>query len=88
MTCWPQVGFWNLIGALGFELSPIFGYWAFPSGKYQRFGTSLSTYWGVCCLTCSGIACSPTCSNNCFARHYDVLLVLLPLHCEANRTTG
>jgi hypothetical protein len=41
-----HVGFWNLIGSIGFWLSGFFGFWAVPAGKYQLGGTVLSTFWG------------------------------------------
>jgi len=40
-----QVGVWNLVGAVGFTLCGIFGYW-YTENEYQFFGTTLSTYWG------------------------------------------
>ncbi|KAK9909342.1 hypothetical protein WJX75_000763 [Coccomyxa subellipsoidea] len=42
-----QVGFWNLIGGLGFWLSGFFGFWAYPAGTHQKWGTCLSTFWGA-----------------------------------------
>ncbi|EIE24412.1 hypothetical protein COCSUDRAFT_40817 [Coccomyxa subellipsoidea C-169] len=42
-----QVGFWNLIGGLGFWLSGFFGFWAYPAGTHQKWGTALSTFWGA-----------------------------------------
>lgn len=41
-----QVGFWNFIGALGFEASAVFGYLAQPRDVAQRWGTFFSTFWG------------------------------------------
>ncbi|WIA14389.1 hypothetical protein OEZ85_002917 [Tetradesmus obliquus] len=41
-----HVGFWNLVGSVGFWLSGLFGFWAVPSGRYQLGGTILSTFWG------------------------------------------
>lgn len=41
-----QIGLWNLIGALGFEASAVFGYLAAPRDVAQRWGTAFSTYWG------------------------------------------
>ncbi len=38
-----QIGFWNLIGALGFTSSGAFGYWTTSKGAYQA---GLSTFWG------------------------------------------
>ncbi|BDA50807.1 hypothetical protein COCOBI_17-0250 [Coccomyxa sp. Obi] len=42
-----QVGFWNLIGGIGFWLSGFFGFWQYPAQIYQKWGTSLSTFWGA-----------------------------------------
>lgn len=41
-----HVGFWNLIGAIGFLLSGVFGMLAVPQGTYQVGGTAASTFWG------------------------------------------
>ncbi|KAK9820029.1 hypothetical protein WJX72_005268 [[Myrmecia] bisecta] len=41
-----QVGFWNFIGAWGFEFSGLFGIWAEPYERYQKWGTEFSTFWG------------------------------------------
>ena len=41
-----HVGFWNLIGAFGFFFSGVFGYWAVPAMRYQKWGTYFSTFWG------------------------------------------
>lgn len=41
-----HVGWWNLVGSVGFWLSGFFGLWAVPSGKYQVGGTVVSTLWG------------------------------------------
>jgi len=38
-----HIGAWNLIGGLGFTLSPIFGYYTESWGQYQA---SCSTFWG------------------------------------------
>jgi len=38
-----HIGFWNLIGGLGFTLSPIFGYYPYSWGQYQA---GCSTFWG------------------------------------------
>lgn len=40
-----QVGLWNLIGAVGFMLSGVFGYWK-PVDRYQKWGTAFSSFWG------------------------------------------
>ena len=37
------IGFWNLIGAVGFTMSGAFGYWVSSKGTYQA---GLSTFWG------------------------------------------
>lgn len=37
------IGFWNLIGAVGFTMSGAFGYWVTRKGTYQA---GLSTFWG------------------------------------------
>lgn len=42
-----HVGFWNLIGALGFFLSGVFGFWSEPQGVLQVGGTAVSTFWGA-----------------------------------------
>lgn len=41
-----HVGFWNLVGAVGFFLSGLFGFWSEPSGVLQLGGTAVSTFWG------------------------------------------
>lgn len=41
-----QVGFWNLLGAIGFWLSGLFGFWAVPAHRLQLWGTAMSTFWG------------------------------------------
>jgi hypothetical protein len=38
-----HVGFWNLVGALGFALSGAFGY---DSASWSEFQCALSTFWG------------------------------------------
>jgi len=40
-----EVGVWNLIGAVVFTLSGIFGYYNFAD-KWQCWGTTFSTFWG------------------------------------------
>lgn len=42
-----HVGFWNLVGALGFWLSGFFGFWSEPQGVLQVGGTAASTFWGA-----------------------------------------
>lgn len=41
-----QVGFWNLVGGVGFLLSGAFGFCAVPADVLQLGGTVLSTFWG------------------------------------------
>lgn len=41
-----HVGFWNLIGAIGFFLSGAFGLYAVPQERYQIGGMAGSTFWG------------------------------------------
>ncbi|KAG8887008.1 hypothetical protein FRB99_004325 [Tulasnella sp. 403] len=41
-----HVGFWNMIGGFGFWFCGIFGIWREVGGKYQKWGTAFSTYWG------------------------------------------
>jgi hypothetical protein len=43
-----HVGFWNLLGGIGFFLCGVFGYWAEvpPGTQYQYWGTAFSTFWG------------------------------------------
>jgi hypothetical protein len=40
-----HIGFWNLIGGVGFTLCPAFGYDKHSWAQYQA---SLSTFWGSC----------------------------------------
>lgn len=40
-----QVGFWNLVGSVGFLLSGAFGL-LYPTGRLQVGGTAASTFWG------------------------------------------
>ena len=41
-----QAGFWNLLGAIGFLLSGLFGALVYPTQCCQKWGTFFSTWWG------------------------------------------
>jgi hypothetical protein len=38
-----HIGFWNLIGGVGFTLSPAFGY---DTDRWAQYEAGLSTFWG------------------------------------------
>lgn len=41
-----HVGFWNLLGGIGFFLSGAFGFKQYPNECCQHWGTAFSTFWG------------------------------------------
>lgn len=41
-----HVGFWNLLGGIGFFLSGAFGFKQYPNPCCQHWGTAFSTFWG------------------------------------------
>lgn len=78
-----HVGFWNVVGSVGFFLSGFFGYWIMVSSDIEVYGVFLSTYWGSYAFMIGSVLQTIMF----FVRHYKRVHFLFIYHCGSVETS-